>query len=54
MLAVAMHTCISTALEAEIGGFQIQGQPGLHNKTVQTNKKKEKKLQINSKALCGL
>lgn len=42
MLAVVMHTRISKAPEAEIAGFQIQGQPWLHSKTLQTNKQEKK------------
>jgi hypothetical protein len=38
-----VYTCNSSTWEAETGGLQIQGQPGLHSESLSQKKKKERK-----------
>jgi hypothetical protein len=43
-----VYTCNSSTWEAETGGLQIQGQPGLHSESLsQKKKRKEKKKKKN-------
>jgi hypothetical protein len=37
----AAHTCNPSTQKAEAGWLQVQGQPGLHNKTLSQKKKKK-------------
>jgi hypothetical protein len=37
-LDVVVHTCNLSTEEAEAGGLQVQGQPGLYNKTLSLKK----------------
>jgi hypothetical protein len=41
-IGVVEHACNPSTQEAEVGGCQIQGQPGLHSKTLSGKKKKKK------------
>jgi hypothetical protein len=48
------NTCNPSTGEAEAGGSQVQGQPGLHSKTLsqqnKTNKKKKLKVPISKES----
>jgi hypothetical protein len=43
---MVVHACNFSTQEAEAGGLQVQGQPGLYGKTLSQEKKKGENLQV--------